>query len=51
MKTFRARTFVAADEWTAALDFAEQQLRGIDHHRSFEQFPAEQTSTNSIAPK
>lgn len=26
-------------DWTAALDFADQQLRGLDHHRSFDQFP------------
>jgi hypothetical protein len=42
---------LTADDWTAALDFADQQLRGLDHHRSFDQFPAEQVSTNSIAPK
>jgi hypothetical protein len=28
-------------DWTAALDFADQQLRGIDHHRRFDQFPSE----------
>ena len=28
-------------DWTAALDFADQQLRGIDHHRRFDQFPPE----------
>jgi hypothetical protein len=38
-------------DWNAALDFADQQLRGIDHHRTFDQFPSEQTSINSIAPK
>ena len=42
---------LTADDWTAALDFADQQLRGIDHHRTFDHFPAEQTSTNSVAPK
>jgi len=29
------------DDWTAALDFADQQLRGIDHHRRLDQFPPE----------
>jgi hypothetical protein len=38
-------------DWEAALDFADQQLRGIDHHRTFDHFPIEQTSTNSVAPK
>ena len=28
-------------DWTAPLDFADQQLRGIDHHRRFDQFPPE----------
>jgi hypothetical protein len=28
-------------DWTAALDFADQQLRGMDHHRHFDQFPPE----------
>ena len=32
---------LTADDWTAALDFADQQLRGIDHHRRFDQFPPE----------
>jgi hypothetical protein len=41
---------LTAGDWNAALDFADQQLRGIDHHRTFDQFPVEQTSTN-IAPK
>lgn len=45
------RHALTADDWTAALDFADQQLRGIDCHRSFDQFPPEQTSTNSVAPK
>ncbi len=39
------------EDWNAAMDFADQQLRGIDHHRSFDKFPAEEISTNSIAPK
>jgi hypothetical protein len=38
-------------DWEAALDFADQQLRGIDHPRTFDHFPTEQISTNSVAPK
>ena len=45
------RHALTADDWNAALDFADQQLRGIDDHRNFDQFPPEQISTNSIAPK
>ena len=30
---------LAATDWTAILDFADQQLRGLDHHRTFDQFP------------
>jgi len=45
------RHALTADDWTAALDFADQQLRGIDHQRQFDQFPPEPISTNSIAPK
>ena len=45
------RHALTADDWNAALDFADQQLRGIDHHRGFDQFPPEQISTNRIAPK
>jgi hypothetical protein len=30
-------------DWTAALDFADQELRGIDHQRKFDQFPPEAT--------
>ena len=29
-------------DWNAALDFADQQLRGLDHHRTFDQFPPNQ---------
>ena len=29
------------EDWNAALDFADQQLRGMDHHRLFDQFPPE----------
>lgn len=35
------RHALTADDWTAALDFADQQLRGIDHHRRFDRFPPE----------
>ena len=45
------RHALTADDWTAALDFADQQLRGIDHHRSFNQFPPERISTNRVVPK
>jgi hypothetical protein len=45
------RHALTADDWNAALDFADQQLRGIDHHRSFDRFPVEQPSTNGVAPK
>jgi (4-O-methyl)-D-glucuronate---lignin esterase len=45
------RHALTADDWNAALDFADQQLRGIDYHRRFDQFPPEDVSTNSIAPK
>jgi len=39
------------EDWIAALDFADQQLRGMDHQRRFDQFPIEPVSTNSVAPK
>ena len=35
---------LSAGDWAAALDFADQQLRGIDHGRTFDQFPPEQAS-------
>ncbi|MGH7994636.1 MAG: hypothetical protein ACREDQ_14030, partial [Limisphaerales bacterium] len=35
------RHMLTAGDWTAALDFADQQLRGIDHHRRFDRFPPE----------
>ncbi len=35
------RHMLTAGDWTAALDFADQQLRGMDHHRRFDQFPPE----------
>jgi hypothetical protein len=34
---------LTAGDWTAVLDFADQELRGIDHQRKFDQFPPEQT--------
>jgi len=44
------RHALTPDDWTAALDFADQQLRGINHHRQFGQFPPTEIPTNSIAP-
>jgi len=35
------RHALTADDWNAAMDFADQQLRGIDHQRKFDQFPPE----------
>jgi len=34
------RHMLTAGDWKAALDFSDQQLRGIDHHRTFNTFPA-----------
>jgi hypothetical protein len=45
------RHALTADDWNAALDFTDQQLRGVDHHRTFDNFPAEETSANSVTPK
>jgi hypothetical protein len=45
------RHMLTAADWNAALDFADQQLRGIDHHRTFGQFPPDDVSTNSILTK
>ncbi len=39
------------EDWNAALDFADQQLRGIDHHRAFDNFPPDQPATNSVTSK
>jgi hypothetical protein len=39
------------EDWIAALDFADKNLRGMKVERRFDQFPPEQTSTNNIAPK
>ena len=33
------RHMLTAGDWKAALDFSDQQLRGIDHHRTFNTFP------------
>lgn len=30
---------MTASDWSAILDFADQKLRGIDHHRRFDQIP------------
>jgi len=38
------RHALTAGDWTAALDFADQQLRSIDHHRTFDQFPPDQAA-------
>jgi hypothetical protein len=43
------RHMLTAADWNAAMDFADQQLRGIDHHRDFNQFPSDEISTNTIA--
>ena len=37
-------------DWTAALDFADQQLRGIDHRRGFDQFPPEPVPATAEPP-
>lgn len=43
------RHMLTPADWNAALDFADQQLRGINHHRDFNQFPSDEISTNTIA--
>jgi len=45
------RHMLTADDWNAALDFADQQLRGPDHGRTFDHFPPDEISTNAVAPK
>ena len=45
------RHALSADDWKAALDFADKNLRGMKVERSFDQFPPEQTSPNAITPK
>jgi hypothetical protein len=39
------------EDWNDAMDFADQQLRGIDHHRTFDQFPPDEVSTNTVTSK
>jgi hypothetical protein len=41
------RHALTSDDWTAALDFSDQQLRGIDHHRTFDSFPPATQPTTS----
>ncbi len=43
------RHMLTPADWNAALDFADQQLCGINHHRDFNQFPSDEISTNTIA--
>jgi hypothetical protein len=45
------RHTLAADDWNAALDFADKNLRGMKVERTFDHFPTEQPSTNNVAPK
>jgi hypothetical protein len=47
----RHRHALTAGDWNAALDFADQELRGIDHHRTFDNFPPDEVSTNNVLPK
>ena len=44
------RHALTPDDWTAALDFADQQLRGIDHHRRFDLFPSESFPSTPAPP-
>jgi hypothetical protein len=39
------------EDWTALMDFADKYLSGMKVDRQFNQFPAEETSTNRVAPK
>jgi hypothetical protein len=43
------RHALTADDWRAALDFADQQLRGLDHQRRFDQFPPEPAPADAPA--
>lgn len=45
------RHALTPEDWNAALDFADQQLRGINHHRTFGNFPTEENSTPAATPK
>ncbi len=38
-------------DWIAALDFADQQLRGLDHQRHFDQFPPDVVSATNAPAK
>jgi hypothetical protein len=44
------RHALTPEDWIAALDFADQQLRGIDHHRRFDQFPPATPAETATAP-
>jgi hypothetical protein len=43
------RHMLSAADWTAALDFADQQLRGMKVDRKFDQFPPDAPATNAPA--
>jgi len=45
------RHALTAEDWNAALDFADKNLRGMKVERSFDQFPPELAPTNPSAPK
>ena len=45
------RHMLTTEDWNAALDFADQQLRGLDHHRTFGHFPPDEALTNNPEPK
>jgi hypothetical protein len=45
------RHMLTADDWNAVLDFSDQQLRGLEHGRTFDHFPPDEISTNAVAPK
>lgn len=44
------RHALTSADWAAALDFADQQLRGMDHHRRFDQFPPESAPPTTASP-